>query len=228
MQTGKNAQLVAAAEQMAAALGVNPKQMDGLIPVGRFRATCHAVVPSFINEFRSLRSEMERRLSNKDYSGAHSIRIQLDRMPREIAWVDDYLNLMVTVGKNDNLDKWLSGSAYTAAWYLGLISSVSYGAGVVAADTMASHAGWTEFVGYSNANRPTTAWSAAAAGSKSLSSGAVFNINAAGTVKGSFLVSNNTKNGTTGILATGGTFAGGDQPVVDTNTLTVNYAITLT
>ncbi len=210
-----------------AALGFQGFTPDQLTPVGRYQATCHAVRPELLNEYRGLRDQREQYLNARDFHKAHQIALQMERVPREIAWKEDYLNLVVTVGKNDALDKWLAGSSYTAAWYIGLISSTSWSA-VAAGDTMASHAGWTEFVGFSNANRPTTAWSAASAGSKTLSAGLVFNINASGTVKGSFLTSNNTKSGTTGILGSAGLFTGGDQPVVDTNTLTVNYSLALT
>jgi hypothetical protein len=151
------------------------------------------------------------------------LREKLATIPVETKWQDTIKNLVTTVGKNNILDNHFAGSAYTAAWYLGLISLTGYGVGVVAADTMASHAGWTEDVGYSNASRVTTAWSAAAAGSKTLSTGAVFNMNATTTIKGCFLASVNTKSGGTGILYSGGLFTGGDQPVVTGNTLTVTY-----
>jgi hypothetical protein len=132
-------------------------------------------------------------------------------------------NLVTTVGKNDLLDKYMAGSAYTAALYIGLIGATSYTTGANAADTMASHTGWVEDQNYSQANRPTTAWSAAAAGSKALSAALVFSINATTTIKGCFMTTVNTKGGTTGILYSAGLFTGGDQPAVNGNTLNVSY-----
>lgn len=147
-------------------------------------------------------------------------------------WREEYRNLITTAGKNDMLDKYLAGSAYTAAWYLGLISSASYSA-VAAGDTMSSHAGWLEAgvanaPTYSESARRTAAWNAAASGSKALSSALVFTFTGSGTVKGSFLSSVATKDGTTGILFSAGLFTGGDQPVVSTNTLSVSYSVSLT
>lgn len=144
----------------------------------------------------------------------------------EVVWTDEIPNLVTTAGKNDALDKYLAGSAYTAAWYLGLIDSTSYTA-VAAGDTSASHAGWTENTGYSQANRPTAAWSAASAGSKALSSAASFSINANATIKGCFLISNSTKGGTTGILYSAGLFSGGDKVVQSGDTLNVSYTASL-
>ncbi|KQV85438.1 hypothetical protein ASC87_07030 [Rhizobacter sp. Root1221] len=143
----------------------------------------------------------------------------------------EFPNLVTTQGKNDALDKYLSGSAYTAAFYVGLISSASYGAGPVAGDTAASHAGWLE-AGATNAPtysgaRKTAAWSAAASGSKSLSAGAVFTFTGSGTVKGCFLTTASAVDATSGILYSAGLFTGGDQPVVSTNTLTVTYTASL-
>ena len=138
-----------------------------------------------------------------------------------LKWTDTVENLVTTVGKNDLLDKYLAGSGYTATWYLGLISSTGYSA-VAAGDTAASHAGWTEDVSYSNANRPTPSFSAASAGSKATSA-TTFNISGTATIKGCFLISNSTKSGTTGILFSAGLFSGGDKGVANGDTLNVTY-----
>jgi hypothetical protein len=65
-------------------------------------------------------------------------------------WRDTIDNVVTTVGKNHMLDTELAGAAYTVTGpFLGLISSVSFTA-TAAADTMASHGGWTE-AGVTNA-----------------------------------------------------------------------------
>lgn len=148
-----------------------------------------------------------------------------------LKWTDTFDNLVTTVGKNDALDKYLAGSAYTATWFLGLISLASYSA-VAAADTMASHAGWLEAgianaPTYSQGARPTAAWSAAAAGSKALSSALAFSITSTGTVKGCFLTSVSTKDGVTGILYSAGLFTGGDKALANGDTLSVSYTASL-
>jgi hypothetical protein len=140
-----------------------------------------------------------------------------------VLWEDTFDNLVTTVGGNNMLDNHLSGSAYTAAWYMGLIGSTGYTTGPAVGDTMASHAGWVEEQGYTQGARPTSAWNAAASKSKSLSAGLVFTINTTTTIKGCFLTTVSTKGGTTGILFSAGLFTSGDQPVVSGNTLTVSY-----
>ncbi len=144
-----------------------------------------------------------------------------------LLWEDTFDNLVTTAGKNFALDTVLAGAAYTAAWYMGLISSTSYTA-VAAADTMASHAGWLEAgianaPTYSQVPRPTPAWSAASAGSKATSAAVAFSITSAGTVKGCFLNSVATKDGTTGTLYSAGLFSGGDKVVGIGDTLSVTY-----
>lgn len=146
-----------------------------------------------------------------------------------LLWSEVAYNLVTTVGKNDLLDKYFSGSAYTAAWFCGLISSVGFTA-VSASDTMASHAGWTE-AGGTNAptytgNRPALTFGAASAGSKSTSSASSFTFTGAGTIKGMFGTTVATKDGTTGILYNAVLFTGGDQPVANTNTVNVNVTYT--
>lgn len=148
-------------------------------------------------------------------------RVECVRADGSIAWSDTFSNLVTTVGKNFALDTVLGGSAYTAAWYLGLIDSTSYSA-VAAGDTASSHAGWTEFTGYSNSTRPAPSWGAAASGSKA-STATSFSVNASGTIKGAILISNSTKGGTTGTLYSAGLFTGGDKVVSSGDTLNVTY-----
>lgn len=139
----------------------------------------------------------------------------------QVKWSETFKNLVTTVGKNDLLDKYLSGSSYTAAWYLGLVngsSSPTYDA----ADTMSSHAGWTEVTAYSESTRPAPSFNAASGGSKS-SSATAFSINGTATVAGAFLTSNSTKSGTSGILYSAGNFSGGNRSVVSGDTLNVTY-----
>lgn len=144
-----------------------------------------------------------------------------------LRWEDEIENLVTTSGKNDALDKYLSGAAYTAAWYIGLIGVASYVAGVLVGDTAAIHGGWVEATGYSQVSRPTAAFSAASAGTKSLSSALSFSINVDATIKGSFLMSLATKGGTTGILYSAGLFTGGDKVVQNGDTLNVSYSASL-
>ncbi len=138
-----------------------------------------------------------------------------------IGWTRRFANLVTTVGKNALLDNHLAGSSYTAAWYLGLIGSTSYSA-VAAADTMSSHAGWTESVAYSNSTRVAVSWNAASSGSKA-STTCTFNINGSDTIKGAFLTTGSAKSGTTGTLYSAGLFSGGDQAVSNGGTLNITY-----
>lgn len=150
-------------------------------------------------------------------------------------WRDEYKNLVTNVGKANLLDVYLGGSGTTTqitTWYLGLVNATpTFNSG----DTAASHAGWTENVDYSNANRPTATFAAATgtgggagsagAGSKATSATA-FNINNTATIAGTFLISNNTKSGTTGILYSAGPFTGGNRSVANGDTLNVTYTAT--
>lgn len=138
-----------------------------------------------------------------------------------VKWTDSIENLVVTVGKNDLLDKYFAGSAYTAAWYMGLVDGAStptYAAG----DTLASHAGWTESTAYSGTDRATVAWNAASAGSKA-STATSFSINATATIAGALLTVTQLRATTTGILYSAGSFSGGNRSVVNGDTLNVTY-----
>jgi hypothetical protein len=142
-----------------------------------------------------------------------------------LKWRDAFANLVTTAGKNDILTQYLKGSAYTAAWYVGLTSTSPT---VAAADTMASHSGWTEVVAYSEANRQTLTLGTASAGSiDNTASKATFTINANSTgVGGAFVVTNNTKSGTTGTLYGVGAFTGGDKTLSSGDVLSVSVTLT--
>ena len=148
-----------------------------------------------------------------------------------IRWQDTFKNLVVNVGKTDLLNKYFAGTSYTAAWYLGLVdggTSPTYNA----ADTMSSHSGWTENVGYSQSTRPAAAFGAASAsggGAGSAGTGTIstsataFTINATGTIAGAFLTTSSTKSGTTGTLYSAGSFTTGNRSVLSGDTLNVTY-----
>jgi hypothetical protein len=158
--------------------------------------------------------------------------VQCHDQDGNLKWEQEVPNLVVNVGLQDMNTKYFSGSSYTAAWYLGL-----YGSGATndpaAGDTMASHAGWTEVVAYSQATRPAATFGVATTANPSVitnsASPAVFSINGTTTVGGAFLTSNNTKGGTTGTLFSAADFQSpGDRSVVSGDTLTVTYTFSLT
>jgi hypothetical protein len=79
----------------------------------------------------------------------------------------DVFNDITNVGKNYILDTMFHDGSQIAssAWCIGLISSSGYTA-LAAADTMGSHAGWTEFTGYSQGTR--VAWAPGAASGQAI------------------------------------------------------------
>lgn len=149
-----------------------------------------------------------------------------------LKWEASSHNLVVNVGLKDMNDKYFSGSAYTAAWYLGLITGPGSGTSYSASDTMSSHAGWTEDTNYSQSTRPACSFGAASTADPSVitnsGSPASFSINGTTTIAGAFLTSDNTKGGTTGILFSESDFQSpGDRSVVSGDTLTVTYTFSL-
>lgn len=150
----------------------------------------------------------------------------------ELKWEDVIDNTVVTVGKNDVLDKYL-GLAAPASIFCGLISGTGFSA-IAAADTMSSHAGWLE-AGNANdpdytAPRKTPSFSAASGGVKSTSAVMAFAMLNTGTVKGAFMVvgGSSTIDNTTGTLLSAGLFSGGDKSVGNGDTLNVSWSLTLT
>ena len=141
-------------------------------------------------------------------------------------------NLVVNVGLKDMVDKYFLGVAYTAQWFIGL-----YGAAAAnnpaAGDTAVAHPGWVEVVPYSNATRPAAVFATSIAANPAIisnvASPAVFNINAVGIVSGAFLISNNVKNGATGVLFSAADLqAPGDRGVAVGDIINATYRFELT
>lgn len=138
-----------------------------------------------------------------------------------LKWRVEGPNLVVNVGKDDILEQYFNGSTYTASHFVGLTESSPTPA---AADTMASHGGWTEDQNYSEGTRP--AYNPGAAASQSIdnsASKASFSINAGTTLGGAFVTTNSTKGGTTGTLVSVIAFTGGNQAVSNGDTVNVTY-----
>jgi hypothetical protein len=138
-------------------------------------------------------------------------------------WEANFHNLVVNQGLQDLNTKYFKGSAYTAAWYLGLVTGPGSGTTFAATDTLASKA-WTEDTNYSG-NRKLVTFGTATTADPSVidnsASPAVFNINNTTTVAGAFLAS--VASGTSGILFSAGDFTGGDKVVSSGDTLNVTY-----
>lgn len=146
-----------------------------------------------------------------------------------LKWREEAHNLVVNEGLKDMNDKYFSGSAYTAAWYLGLITGPGSGTTIAAADTLASHSGWTEDTNYTGSRKAVTFGAATEADPSVINnsgSAAVFSISDTTTIAGAFLASVNT--GTSGVLFSASDFQSpGDRAVVSGDTLNVTYEFSL-
>jgi len=132
-------------------------------------------------------------------------------------------NGIVDVGMEALLETTFRNGTQYAAWYMGLVDNAGW-TSFADADTMASHAGWSESTAYSQANR--VQWSPDAAASRQVTNGSAveFSINGTETLKGVFIVSDNTKSGSSGILWSTAAFAS-TVAVQSGDTLKVTYTV---
>lgn len=138
-------------------------------------------------------------------------------------WTEEFDNLVVNEGLDDSLDKHLKGSAYTAAFYVGLADGTP---AFAAGDDMTTHAGWAEVTSYDETNRQTLVLGTVSGQSVDNSaSKAVFTISATVTIGGAFTCTDNTKGGTSGILYGGGAFAA-DRNLQDNDVLNITVICT--
>lgn len=148
-----------------------------------------------------------------------------------LKWTLEPKNLVVNQGLQDMNAQYFKGIGYTATWFIGLYGAAA-GNNPTANDTAATHPGFTEIVPYSNATRPAATFGTATTANPSVqtnsASPAAFTINATATVGGAFLISNNTKSGTTGVLFSASDFtAPGDRVVASGDVLNVTYTFSL-
>lgn len=149
----------------------------------------------------------------------------------QLKWEDSVHNRVVNQGLQDMNLKYFTATGYTAGFFLGLITGPGASNTYAAGDTMASHAGWTEFVNYAAVTRP-----AALFGSASLADPSVISVSAitfiitstGGTVAGAFLTTDFTKGGTSGTLFSEANFLSpGDRVVANGDSLIVTYTFSL-
>jgi len=136
-----------------------------------------------------------------------------------LKWEEQIHNLVTTVGKNDLIDKYFKGSAYTATWFLGLKGTGT----AVVGDTLASHGGWAEVNPYAG-NRPAITFGTTSAGSNTATL-ISYTINGSATCAGAFICSVNT--GTSGILYSAADFSV-SRAVISGDTLQVTPTVTMT
>lgn len=146
-----------------------------------------------------------------------------------VKWTDSFPNLVMNEGVQYMNTQTFKGAAYTAAWYLGLVTGPGSGTTFAAGDTLVTHAGWTESAAYSGSRKAVTFGTATTANPSVISnsaSPASFVMNATVTIAGAFLA--NVSSGTSGVLFSAGDFTGGDKFVDSGDTLNVTYTFSLT
>lgn len=149
-------------------------------------------------------------------------RMGVKMTPRVVQVVNGW-NDVTIVGKNHLLDVTFGNSSpvtQVTPWYIGLVNN-SPSPVFAEADTLASHAGWSEFTSYTG-NRK--AWDDADAASKIKGSTTVstFTMSAPGVINGIFIAAVDT--GTSGVLWATGSF---DElvTVIASDDLKVTYGI---
>ncbi len=153
------------------------------------------------------RSELERLLMGTVY--------HLEAWRRdELLWVRDIPNLVTLEGLNLVLQQFLKGSAYTAAFYVGIVDTSGFTA-FANTDTAAQIGGtnaWTEITAYSQTTRPALVLGSVSGQSvDSLASPAMFTMNATKTIKGAFIATSSVKAGTGGTIYSEAAFTGGNE-----------------
>ena len=148
-----------------------------------------------------------------------------------LKWTESVKNLVTNEGLDDVLDKYLKGSGYTAAWYVGLVDNASFTA-IAATNTSTDiHVstatnGWIEFDDYSEGVRQTlTLGTVSSQSVDNSASKAAFSIDATGVVNGAFVVDTNVWGTGAGVLYGAASFSA-TRNVENGDTLNVTVTLT--
>lgn len=134
-------------------------------------------------------------------------------------------NGITTGGLNDLLGVAFRNQSQHSDWYFGLIDGASTPT-LAAADTMSSHAGWSENTDYDEATRND--WNPVQSGNGIIVNTTYpsFTINASVVIAGCFITTDDTVGGTSGILWSTGLFANGNAALESGDILKTYYELT--
>ena len=140
-----------------------------------------------------------------------------------LKWREGGKNIVVNQGLDHSLSI-ITATAHVAAWHVGLTATA---ASFAAADTLASHAGWTEITPYTGDRKAFTAGAISSQSVDNSASKASFAITtAATTIGGAFMCS--VSSGTAGILYGGATIAARAVANGDTVNVTITCGAEVT
>lgn len=181
--------------------------------IGKIRAKLGAIAQAIFRPYAYLRAAIGQRFHIECFGPDGGLK-----------WEDYTRNLVMDVGLDEYLQRIWKSSGFTASDFVGLTDDSPT---IVAGDTAASHAGWVEAQGYTEATREAfTPGTVASQSVDNAASKASFSINATDTIGGIFVIDNSTKGGTTGILIGAAAFSGGDKAVANLDTLNVTVTST--
>lgn len=144
----------------------------------------------------------------------------------KVLWEEKFHNQVMTASINDMLSVTFDAGTQKSAWYIAPINA-SPTPSISSGDTAGSHAGWAEATTYSESTRQAYSPTVSNKVMTNASSAATITANGSVTVYGAFLISDNTKSGTSGILHSAGAFTGGSQVLASTQTLDLVYRLTI-
>lgn len=145
----------------------------------------------------------------------------------EVIFAEEIFNAVTASGINSILNTYFGADAKKAAWYLGLVNSTGF-TSVAEGDTMASHAGWTEFQTYDETTRQL--WTPTTSTDKSVTGTGVqiFTVGtvSAQSIQGLFVTDSIAKGGTSGLLWATALFSA-PAAVLTGDTFRVTYTLRL-